>query len=47
MFAVMYALRVDREEAMMREHFGPAYDAYMRRSGRLFPRARSQSQGSQ
>ena len=37
-FAVMYFIRVPYEEAMMRERFGEAYDAYCRRSGRLCPR---------
>ncbi|RMB08422.1 protein-S-isoprenylcysteine O-methyltransferase Ste14 [Eilatimonas milleporae] len=37
-FAVMYFVRVPYEEVMMRERFGEAYDAYCKRSGRLFPR---------
>ena len=37
-FAVMYIIRVPREESMMREAFGDQYDAYMRQTGRLFPR---------
>src|SRR5262245_24725865 len=46
-FAAMYSLRVDREQAMMREHLGAAYDDYMRRTGRQVPRWRSQSQSTQ
>ena len=37
-FAFLYALRVGKEEAMMREHFGAEYDEYQKRSGRLLPR---------
>ena len=37
-FAAMYFIRVPYEEAMMRERFGEAYDAYSRRAGRLCPR---------
>jgi protein-S-isoprenylcysteine O-methyltransferase Ste14 len=40
-FAAMYFLRLPREEAMMRETFGPAYDAYAFRTGRVFPRLKS------
>ena len=40
-FAAMYFLRLPKEEAMMRETFGPAYDAYALRTGRVFPRLRS------
>ena len=36
-FGVMYAIRTPREEAMMREQFGKAYDDYCKKSGRLFP----------
>ena len=36
-FGVMYAIRTPREEAMMREQFGEAYDDYCKKSGRLFP----------
>jgi len=39
-FAVMWIVRIPREEAMMRAQFGEAYDAYVARSGRLFPRLR-------
>ena len=39
-FAAMWLIRVPREEAMMRETFGTAYDAYCRQTGRLFPRGR-------
>jgi protein-S-isoprenylcysteine O-methyltransferase Ste14 len=37
-FAAMWFLRVPREEAMMREMFGDAYNAYCRKAGRLLPR---------
>lgn len=37
-FAVMYFVRIPYEEAMMRERFGDDYEAYCRRSGRLWPR---------
>ncbi|WP_374532134.1 protein-S-isoprenylcysteine O-methyltransferase [Phenylobacterium sp.] len=36
-FAAMWFIRVPREEAMMRERFGAAWDAYVARSGRLAP----------
>ena len=34
----MYLARVNDEEAMMLDHFGDEYRAYMRRTGRLLPR---------
>jgi protein-S-isoprenylcysteine O-methyltransferase Ste14 len=37
-FAAMWRLRVPREEAMMRQAFGAAYDEYCRRTGRLLPK---------
>jgi protein-S-isoprenylcysteine O-methyltransferase Ste14 len=37
-FAPMYFRRVPREEQMMRGAFGPAYEAYMARTGRILPR---------
>jgi protein-S-isoprenylcysteine O-methyltransferase Ste14 len=37
-FAVLYFLRTPREEHMMCEAFGDEYRAYMRQTGRLFPR---------
>lgn len=37
-FALLYFDRVPREERMMLEHFGEAYRAYMRRTGRIIPR---------
>ncbi len=37
-FAVMYFVRVPREERMMTEHFGQEYCDYMVRTGRVFPR---------
>lgn len=36
--AVMFALRIPREEEMMRDAFGDEYRRYMSRTGRLFPR---------
>ena len=36
-FAVLFFLRVDREERMMIENFGPDYRAYMARTKRLIP----------
>ena len=38
-FAAMYFIRVPNEEAMMRDQFGAAYDAYCERAGRLFPKS--------
>jgi protein-S-isoprenylcysteine O-methyltransferase Ste14 len=37
-FGAMYVLRTPREERMMRETFGPAYDDYARQTGRLWPK---------
>lgn len=37
-FAAMWIVRTPKEEAMMRETFGPAYDAYCKRAGRLWPK---------
>ena len=37
-FALMYIIRVPREEAMMRERFGEEYDAYCQNTGRVFPK---------
>lgn len=37
-WTVFYALRVGAEEKMMLAAFGPAYEAYMKRTGRVFPR---------
>jgi protein-S-isoprenylcysteine O-methyltransferase Ste14 len=42
-FAVMYLLRTPREEQMMCELFGDAYQDYMRQTGRLFPRPLNKS----
>ena len=36
--AYMYVVRVADEEAMMLDHFGQSYAAYMGNTGRLFPR---------
>ena len=37
-FALMYFVRVPIEERMMRQQFGAAYDDYVGRTGRLWPR---------
>jgi protein-S-isoprenylcysteine O-methyltransferase Ste14 len=37
-FAALYFLRTPREERMMCDAFGDQYRAYMRQTGRLFPR---------
>src|SRR3954468_23454207 len=37
-FAALYLFRVGREEEMMRQFFGEPYRAYMKRTGRLWPR---------
>jgi len=42
-FAAMYFLRIPREEQMMCDTFGEPYHEYMRRTGRLFPRIRTES----
>ena len=39
-FATLYALRVGREEAMMADRFGDAWDTYAARTPRLVPRLR-------
>jgi len=36
-FALLYFVRVPREEAMMRERFGSDYEVYSRRTGRILP----------
>lgn len=36
-FAILYFLRVDREERMMLQYFGPEYRAYMDRTKRIIP----------
>lgn len=37
-FAFMWFVRMPREEAMMRDRFGSAYDDYVHRTGKVFPR---------
>lgn len=37
-FAILYCVRVPIEESMMRKQFGEAYEDYMARTGRLWPR---------
>lgn len=39
-FILLYLLRVDSEEAMMLAQFGPEYERYMHRTGRLIPKRR-------
>lgn len=36
-FALLYFLRVSREEQMMLDQFGDEYQAYMKRTGRVIP----------
>ena len=36
-FTILFFLRVDKEERMMMESFGPEYQAYMERTKRLIP----------
>ena len=36
-FAILFFLRVDKEERMMLENFGPQYRAYMERTKRIIP----------
>jgi protein-S-isoprenylcysteine O-methyltransferase Ste14 len=36
-FGLLFVLRIDREERMMLEEFGPDYQAYMARTKRLVP----------
>ncbi len=40
-FAPMYFLRTPREERLLQSVFGDAYQDYVRRTGRLFPRFRT------
>jgi protein-S-isoprenylcysteine O-methyltransferase Ste14 len=37
-FALLYFARVQREEQMLLDQFGEAYQAYMQRAGRIIPR---------
>jgi protein-S-isoprenylcysteine O-methyltransferase Ste14 len=37
-FAVLYVLRVPKEERMMREQFGKEYDEYLLGTGRILPK---------
>ena len=41
MFGLMYVIRTPNEEAMMRDQFGPEYDAYCAATGRLWPKLSS------
>lgn len=40
-FAILYFVRIPREERMMREFFGKEYGDYMLQTGRLLPRMRN------
>lgn len=40
-FALLYFVRVGKEERMMREEFGTEYEQHLRTTGRLFPRFRT------
>lgn len=40
MFGILYLTRIPKEEAMMRETFGEAYEDYSARTGRIWPRYR-------
>lgn len=37
-FTLLYLTRVDAEERLLRDHFGAAYEAYMKETGRLLPK---------
>lgn len=37
-FGLLYFLRVGREESMMIAEFGPIYEAYIMKTGRVFPK---------
>jgi protein-S-isoprenylcysteine O-methyltransferase Ste14 len=39
-FGILYIFRVDHEERMMLDRFGPEYQTYVRQSGRVMPRLR-------
>jgi protein-S-isoprenylcysteine O-methyltransferase Ste14 len=41
-FCLLYFVRVKKEEQMMAEEFGNAYEEYCRRTGRLFPKINAQ-----
>lgn len=45
-FGLLYLLRVGREERMMLDRFGEEYEAYMMRTGRLFPVSQPKSSTS-
>jgi len=42
-FAMMYLIRMPKEERMMVEHFGDGYREYMEETGRLWPRFRGRA----
>lgn len=39
-FALLYSLRIPREEEMMHEHYGAEYEDYMQKVGGLLPRVK-------
>lgn len=43
-WTIVYFIRVSNEEKMMLEHFGEVYRAYMKQTGRVFPRIATKSQ---
>ena len=46
-FALMYFIRVPREERLMYNEFGEVYLKYARRTGRNFPRFTKQAEAPQ
>lgn len=46
-FALLYFLRIGREEQMMKDEFGEQYEQYMQKSGRLLPRVGSRRVGEE
>jgi protein-S-isoprenylcysteine O-methyltransferase Ste14 len=44
-FTILYFARIEKEERMLREHFGVAYDDYCLRTHRLFPSLRTTHPG--
>ena len=41
MFAILVAIRIGKEEAVMKERFGQKYIEYMKRTGRLVPQIKT------
>ena len=40
MYAILVGIRMGEEEEVLKEKFGPAYDEYIKETGRLLPRIR-------